>query len=299
MPDVTQQQEIDLLNLASGQSANANVPKNLPSEPSFDLLGGFETAEAKGNNTMPDLLSDSQAKPASGLDDLFGSFARPTTISNSNLPDLNNINFNAFSTAPSNSNATFDPFGNESFGNAATLLQPTSKETSPSQARQPPTAPAANKDPFADIGNLASGLNASWNTQNPTASKTTPVMSPQHQFGGFTASPQGPSTPVTGQARTPSDPPKADYSRSHFSEPKAKQNGTQNATSAAAAAGNGGGGDIFADILGAQGYNFAKSPAGPRSINEMRKEELVKDMDPDKLRIMEWVRTMLYITFIC
>lgn len=49
-------------------------------------------------------------------------------------------------------------------------------------------------------------------------------------------------------------------------------------------------GDIFGDLLGSQGYQFAtKRDNSPRTINEMRKEELARDMDPDKLRILEWV----------
>lgn len=44
--------------------------------------------------------------------------------------------------------------------------------------------------------------------------------------------------------------------------------------------------DIFGDLLGSQGYQFSsKKEAGPRTINEMRKEELAKDMDPDKLKV--------------
>jgi hypothetical protein len=53
-------------------------------------------------------------------------------------------------------------------------------------------------------------------------------------------------------------------------------------------AGNKGGkqpGDVFDDLLGSQGYQFPKRETGPRTINEMRKEELAKDMDPDKLKV--------------
>lgn len=49
--------------------------------------------------------------------------------------------------------------------------------------------------------------------------------------------------------------------------------------------------DVFGDLLGSQGYQFAaKKDNAPRTINEMRKEEVAKDMDPEKLKIMEWVR---------
>jgi hypothetical protein len=55
-------------------------------------------------------------------------------------------------------------------------------------------------------------------------------------------------------------------------------------------AGNKGGkqtGDIFDDLLGSQGYQFPKRETGPRTINEMRKEELARDMDPDKLKVSQ------------
>ncbi|VVC36782.1 Hypothetical protein CINCED_3A000994 [Cinara cedri] len=49
------------------------------------------------------------------------------------------------------------------------------------------------------------------------------------------------------------------------------------------------GGDIFGDLLGSQGYTFSsKFNPGPKTINEMRREDLVKEIDPEKLKIMEW-----------
>lgn len=48
--------------------------------------------------------------------------------------------------------------------------------------------------------------------------------------------------------------------------------------------------DVFGDLLGSQGYDFAsKRDTGPKTMNAMRKEEMVKDMDPEKLKIHEWV----------
>lgn len=299
MPDITQSAEVDLLNLASSARNNSNSNHVPIKAPSFDLLGSFETAEAQGNNAMPDLLSDSKMKPP-GLNDIFASFSKPAAPNiNVNLPDLSNT------TAPRN-NLNYDPFGiDASFVSNVQLLQPTSNETSPSQPQQPTSTTPANKDPFADLGNLASGLNLDWGSQqqsNTATAKTTPVISPQstqfssptHQLGGFTSA--QPSVSPMHQAKSPTEnQTKPDYNRSHF-EAKPKQNDTTTSAGCAGSAGT----DIFADILGQQGYNFATKPqGGPRSINEMRKEELVKDMDPDKLRIMEWVRIHLYHYYYC
>lgn len=304
VPDVAQP-EVDLLNmLPHSNNNNVNIP---PKNASFDLLGSFETAESQGNNAMPDLLSDSQAKPQ-GLDDLFGSFGPTSNANSSNLPDLSSmgLNFTATTAAapPSSNNINFDPFGGAAFGANANVLRPTSTETSPSQAKQPPTMPQTNNDPFADIANLASGLNLNWGAQSATSKPTsgtsphsTQFSSPTHQYGGFVPNASTPqSAPSMQQSRSPMEnqpqASKPDYSRSHF-ETKTKQNGTNNTNAGPSnnsGGGGGGVGDIFADILGQQGYNFATKPqGGPRSINEMRKEELVQHMDPDKLKIMEWV----------
>lgn len=117
----------------------------------------------------------------------------------------------------------------------------------------------------------------------------TNVSSPSHQYGSSTtSSPRSTPFHQTNSPSEPQQPSKPDYSRSHFDQ----SNGTQKPK-----AGGGLGGDIFADILGQQGYNFAsKASAGPRSINEMRKEELIRDMDPVKLKILEWVSDILKLS---
>lgn len=135
------------------------------------------------------------------------------------------------------------------------------------------------------------------NASAATSPQSTQFSSPTHQFGSAATSPRGPSTPIH-QSRSPSEPAAAaggrpaDYNRSYFENGQSKNNKTPASANVpnAGAAGGAPGGDIFADILGQQGYNFASKPSsGNRSINAMRKEELVRDMDPDKLKILEWV----------
>ena len=47
--------------------------------------------------------------------------------------------------------------------------------------------------------------------------------------------------------------------------------------------------DTFGDLLGSQGFNFApKQDAGPKTINEMKKADMAKEMDPDKLKVSIW-----------
>lgn len=40
----------------------------------------------------------------------------------------------------------------------------------------------------------------------------------------------------------------------------------------------------FDDLLCGQGFAGAKEKKGPRTIAEMRKEEMAKEMDPEKLK---------------
>lgn len=40
----------------------------------------------------------------------------------------------------------------------------------------------------------------------------------------------------------------------------------------------------FDDLLSGQGFSGTKDKKGPRTIAEMRKEELAKEMDPEKIK---------------
>lgn len=146
-----------------------------------------------------------------------------------------------------------------------------------------------------------SATNTTKTTPNPSP-YSTQYSSPTHQFANNNVNnnvnqqlpaSRGPSTPIHQQSRSPSEPQhpsKADYSRSHFAGTNNTAGGSTGIGGVTAAGTGVVGGDIFADILGQQGYNFAsKSNQGPRSINAMRKEEIIKDMDPEKLKILEWV----------
>ena len=46
--------------------------------------------------------------------------------------------------------------------------------------------------------------------------------------------------------------------------------------------------DTFGDLLGSQGFNFTpKQDTGPKTINEMKKADMAKEMDPDKLKVCD------------
>ncbi|KAH8335658.1 hypothetical protein KR074_008577 [Drosophila pseudoananassae] len=284
---------IDLLNLnqqPSDAPAADPLASAMPtSDASFDLLGAFgdDDSTGIGSAPIPDILpppplqQPQQPKINADLFDIFAS------VDQSSAPSLK----------PS-AGTDLPPFMGTVPAFAAQPSVP-KKEPSPTQ---PPKSPA---DPFADIANLASGLNINFNRstlsgKSPVGNSPQPTQypSPTHRPAPATAGqsqqqPQGSFMKTPPQAapqqqtpfvKTPPQPQPAqarpDYSRSHFDAPKPGQ---------AAGAGGPKNSDIFADILGQQGYSFgSKMNQGPRSINEMRKEDLVRDMDPKKVRIMEW-----------
>jgi cyclin G-associated kinase len=257
-PPVT---EFDFLNLgASEKPPVPEPPKIAKKEPSFDLLGGFDS---NFSDPFPDLVGSALNKPTepiqtanSGnrLDDFFGSLPQTSAtpiVPSKSSSDLNGLNLN--------------------FG-----------------AKQ--QQPEASKDPFAD---LTKSLHPEWSSAPP---KTTPspmgtqYSTPIHQFGSSSASAtpkNNPSTPIH-QVKSPSEPQRPDYSRSHFADNQQQQ--AQGAVPKTKS------GDIFGDILGSQGYSFgSKTSQGPKSINEMRKVEMAQTMDPERLKVMEWVS--LYYNF--
>lgn len=226
-------------------------------EPSFDLLGGFDN---NFSDPFPDLVGSALNKPTepatlinsssnSNLDDIFGSLPNSAAA-----PTM----------APSKSSNDLNGF-NFDFG------IPQQSTTKPQEE--------VKKDPFADL--MGAQFNAtSFNKppQNPFAqSSSSNNPSPRNN----------PSTPIH-QMKSPNEPQKPDYSRSHFQDTsqqqqQQQQTGPQKSKSS----------DIFGDILGQQGYSFGKTNQGPKSINDMRKVELAQTMDPEKLKVSEWVRFII------
>lgn len=202
------------------------------------MLGGFDS---NFQDPFPDLVGSALNKPTQPV---------KVTSSGNDLDDI-------FGAIPQTSVPLIPPSKSSNDLNGLNMNFNSSRTTKPEV-----------KDPFAD---LASSLNPEWKT----ATKT----SPAHQFNQpeFQAtSRNNVSTPLH-NIKSPTEPKKPDYSRSHFqdkAEPAQKSKPT----------------DIFGDILGSQGYSFgSKGNFGPKSINDMRKVEQAQTMDPEKLKVMEWV----------
>uniref|UniRef100_A0A182NCL9 Cyclin-G-associated kinase n=1 Tax=Anopheles dirus TaxID=7168 RepID=A0A182NCL9_9DIPT len=345
--------EADLLNLRKTSQSRETPPSHPPVpkiEETFDLLGGLGGPPVVTTDSDDAQVHSGGAtrvgstKTTAVLDDIFGTLddagseggggaTLPSTKSSSDLNGLN-LNFDHFggvaqpassgagapftngagqpdaSANNANNSFGFDAFAGvtpQAFYNSATAtVQPT-----PASSQLP--QPAASKDPFADIGNLAAGLGggnaagtnvpgggwAAGGKPGTTPSpRSTQFSSPTHQFSGASTanpSPRAPSTP-NHQMRSPneaagqqSSQSRPDYSRSHFEPPKNGSNGAAKDGMGGLGGGGGRSGDIFGDILGQQGYSFGSTKnQGPRTMNDMRKEELVREMDPERVKLMEW-----------
>ncbi|XP_032884190.1 putative tyrosine-protein phosphatase auxilin isoform X1 [Amblyraja radiata] len=169
-------------------------------------------------------------------------------------------------------------------------------------------------DPFADLGalgaNLAGGSSFSSKPTTPTgtsAGSFQPVGSPQKQspqpagggswqqnagFGwqqGSSARQQPQTKPSKPQQPVPQSSPqnRPNYNVSFASVIGSRDErgarGPPFGTRPKVADSN------FEDLLSSQGFGSQKDKRGPKTISEMRKEELAKDMDPEKLKLLDWI----------
>ncbi|XP_036377954.1 putative tyrosine-protein phosphatase auxilin isoform X2 [Megalops cyprinoides] len=171
-------------------------------------------------------------------------------------------------------------------------------------------------DPFADLGSLGASLGGgsgfSSKPTTPTGSGGTfPPMgspqrpSPQHTAGGgwqpsggFPSWQQGGGTQWQPQQQQgkPAPPPMP------HSSPQNRPNYNVSFSGMGGAAPSAAGKQPqtfgtkpkmtdanFDDLLSGQGFAGGKEKKGPKTIAEMRKEEMAKEMDPEKLKILDWI----------
>ncbi|XP_027318199.1 auxilin isoform X1 [Anas platyrhynchos] len=186
--------------------------------------------------------------------------------------------------------------GGLGMGSRSAATSPTgSLHSTPTHQPKPQTL-----DPFADLGTLGASL-----AGGPSfASKPT---TPTGMGGGFPPSPQKPSPQPMGgsswqqgagygwqQAQPKAQPSmphaspqnKPNYNVSFSAMPGAQSErgkGPANADSKPKVSAD------FEDLLSGQGFNAHKDKKGPKTIAEMRKEEMAKEMDPEKLKVLEWI----------
>lgn len=168
-------------------------------------------------------------------------------------------------------------------------------------------------DPFADLANLTGGTPAAsgastgfgkWQPKMGLAGGTTfqpsSSNSPQHvgskavAGNGLRGAPAA-RKPTEGATTTP---PRPNYGPSATQgatagifQDKTTNSGGKGLPSAAAGAGQKAKltEDTFEDLLGSQGFSgFGRKDSGPKTMAELRREEMTKEMDPVRLMILDW-----------
>uniref|UniRef100_A0A673KY58 DnaJ (Hsp40) homolog, subfamily C, member 6 n=1 Tax=Sinocyclocheilus rhinocerous TaxID=307959 RepID=A0A673KY58_9TELE len=204
------------------------------------------------------------------------------------------------------------PGGGFGMGSKSASTSPTSSvHGTPTHQAKPNTL-----DPFADLGNLGaggSGFSSKPTTPTgaggafpPMGSPQRPAPSPQHTAsGGWHPSTGFPSWQPGGGAQWQTQtqgaqhqtPPKAPGPSMPHSSPQNRPNYNVSFSSMGGASPGATGAKVqpkvsdanFDDLLSGQGFAGTKEKKGPKTIAEMRKEEMAKEMDPEKIKILDWI----------
>ncbi|KAM4640560.1 auxilin isoform 2-T2 [Discoglossus pictus] len=267
-----------------GEAAAFDLFGSSPKKAAPDLLGSFLSAS---NTTSGDAFLHTTRSPSPTVHVDPFNIAPPSV---SIQPDVSGP-WDWGNTAPGKP-------GGLSVGSRSAATSPTgSPHGTPLHQPKPQSL-----DPFADLGalgaNLAGGSSFASKPTTPTGCSAgfPPVgspqkPSPQHIGGGAWQQNTGFSwtqSQTKPHQNVPHSSPqnKPNYNIS-FSGPGSGQNdrgkSAPNADTRQKVTAD------FEDLLSSQGFNAHKERKGPRTIAEMRKEEMSKEMDPEKLKILDWI----------
>ncbi|KAJ8380321.1 hypothetical protein SKAU_G00010990 [Synaphobranchus kaupii] len=283
--------EGDLFFSAPPSGPPTAAPTSKPND-LFDPFGMGSGGAGPGKQAGPDLFGDLLS--AEGPDP---SFPTPPPTSNSGFFNLNK----QASEAPKMTSSASQP---DLLGGWDSWASGTSNSSMPTPSKPTFTAPGVSSfskaksqsfDPFADLGNLGTTLPGS-SSGGFSGSGFNPKAAPPTKGGG-----QWPAgRPAAAQSKTwglQSAPPKPQPPKP---PPQAKPNYNLNFSVIGGREERGVRGpgfgpkpkvkeDDFEDLLSTQGFAYKPDRKGPRTIAEMRKQELSKDVDPLKLQILEWI----------
>ncbi|XP_030919054.1 cyclin-G-associated kinase [Geospiza fortis] len=307
--------EGELLFEASFEAPSAPLQKSLPEE-NVDLLGLDSDISAEQKQPISEINSSSSSEnQALSGPDLFGDFLNPTSTSTANtvpstqssLPPSSSSDFlNLGSLTPEPpkiSSSTSHPdllSGWDSWADSSTTssvaspqLKPvcegqaftTGSQSSVSSGLSFSQAKTQNFDPFADLANLGSGL---------------PGSSTGGLLGSGFSQKTAPSQKLGNQWQKSSKPQSTSWQSQTKSSTAAKPNYTVNFSVIGGREERGVRAPSFGqkpkvsendfeDLLSNQGFSAKSDKKGPKTIAEMRKQEMSKAMDPLKLKILEWI----------
>uniref|UniRef100_A0A8C8BRF8 Cyclin G associated kinase n=1 Tax=Otus sunia TaxID=257818 RepID=A0A8C8BRF8_9STRI len=312
----------------NSSSSNADLLNNLfvgnvseiSEEPTGDLLGqgtdfffsshcpaatqGTSSAAAMSSADPFDPFTTSSSSENQALSgpDLFGDFLNPSSTStastvrstHSSLPPSSSSDFlnlgNLTPEPPKISSSTSHPDllgGWDSWADSSGTSQAftTGSQSNVSSGLPFSQAVSQNFDPFADLANLGSGLPGSSSgglSSSGFGQKTAPSQKLGNQWQK-SAKPPSPSWQSQTKSSTAAKPnyvvnlsviggreERGVRTPSFGQKPKVSEND-------------------FEDLLSNQGFSAKSDKKGPKTIAEMRKQEMSKDMDPLKLKILEWI----------
>nr|XP_014351407.1 PREDICTED: cyclin-G-associated kinase [Latimeria chalumnae] len=297
---------------STSQSSVNQGPSSTASASSADTFDPFGTSatSVKETSSGPDLFGDFLSSNSGSTPSAFPSTnSAPPPSSSSELFNLGNLSSEPLKMATSssqpdlmggwdawnstlNSSNTVPPQTNkpQAFeGPPLTVGDPTPSVSSTSSFSQ---SKSQSFDPFADLGNLGSTLPSSSGAaftagsfsqkpaQAPVGGKQWQSNRPQSAGSSWQQAHPKPQQPK------PTAQSKANYNLgfsviggreergirapSFGLKPKFSEND-------------------FEDLLCEQGFAAKLDKKGPRTIAEMRREELTKDIDPLKLKILDWI----------
>ncbi|XP_073696219.1 cyclin-G-associated kinase [Garra rufa] len=298
----------------------APPPNAVPSANAEDLMGEGTGEDLFFSNTSSqpapsankDFFDPFGVGSASSGSDLFGDllgsdsanneFKAPPPASNSSLFNLNKLT----SETPKMTSSASQPDllgGWENWTTTTTNMNTAASKPTMSASGVSSFSKAKSQsfDPFADLANLGSTLPGSSSTGlSGSGYKTAPSAGgPKNSGQQWQQTPRpssGPSKPWMPPTSAPR--PQTQPSKSAAQSAKPNYNPTFSVIGGREERGIRGPSfgpkpkvklDDFEDLLSTQGFGSKSDRKMPRTIAEMRKQELSRDMDPLKLQILDWI----------
>ncbi|KAG5207939.1 hypothetical protein R6Z07F_007971 [Ovis aries] len=255
------------------------LPPDTDAAPSSqpDLFGEFLNSAAPATQPTPFPSTHSAPPPACSTNFLrLGDLpAEPSKMTASaSHPDLLGA-WDAWAEAPAPALAADGPFFSPGDQPAPSGL-PASQTKSQSQ------------DPFADIGDLSSGLQGSPAAAAPGGFSPKAAPPPKASGSWQTSRPPAQGTPWPPQAKPPpkaSVQPRPNYTSSFSVIGSREERGVRAPSFGPKPRVSE---NDFEDLLPSQGFSSRADRKGPRTIAEMRRQDQARDADPLKLKLLEW-----------
>jgi cyclin G-associated kinase len=271
-------------------SKPSSSPKPKPVSTDDDFLAFMESAQSSNKNTEPDLMANWTATNIKNLSQQSSVFTATSSLS----PGLGGMHKSASTGSAMNFGSMLDSQGGRGSPQPGMMGMGVG-------IGQIPKA-----DPFADLGNLGnktsfkgSGSNLS---QKPQAIPT--GGGPGFQQGRSQGQP-GFQSPFLGQQakqpqqqspqhRPPQQPPPQQQQQQQQGLPKPNYSSVIGDRTERGPRKNFGPkpkvtADTFNDLLGDHQFSSHKDNA-PKTLGDMKKKQMVEEMDPEKLRVLEWIK---------